>query len=82
MNESLQSSTEHPRSESMDELISQWTCFHLTPEEETQIIASAEVVEKEKRMVPYGLVGKLLTSRILNKKAFMDTLAIFGASVI
>lgn len=74
MNESLLTGDELPGSEVMNQMISQWTCFHLTPEENTQVIASAEVVDKGKRLVPFGLVGRLLTSRIVNKKAFMDTI--------
>lgn len=50
------------------------TAFNLTTDEEIGIAASEEVVAEGRRLVLVGLVGKILTSRLINKSAFMDNI--------
>lgn len=54
-------------------ILHQWSSFQITEEKEEWISASDEVVDKGQRLIQTGLVGKLLTSRLVNKTAFMDT---------
>ncbi|GMN64263.1 hypothetical protein TIFTF001_033332 [Ficus carica] len=58
----------------MDDIAGRWKSFSMT-EEEVVFGVSDEVMKKGKRVVKWGLLGKLLVSKLLNKKIFQSTIS-------
>lgn len=59
----------------MEDFLDEWSLFNLTEDEEIHVKASPEVVAKGKSLISVGLVGKLLTSKMVNKRAFQETIS-------
>lgn len=56
----------------MDELFGRWSSLSLMEAEEEVAAISEELVEKGRRIMPAGLVGKLLSNRIVNKQGLSE----------
>lgn len=74
MNADLNSGSRHVDQGNMEDLLTDCSNFNLTNEDESSVTVCPEIVDKGKRLVTVGLVGKLFATKMVTKKAFIDTI--------
>ncbi|XP_073152541.1 uncharacterized protein [Henckelia pumila] len=58
----------------MNSLLRQWKALSITDDEREILSIKNDLVEKGRQLVPLGLVGRLLTNKLINKKTFSEAL--------